>query len=213
MSTITKSCGFLNHAINALPFELHIPGYQFWGPGTYLEKRLIRGSRGINPLNSACREHDITYSRNKDLAKRYVADKILAEEGTEHITATDSSLGERAAARAIWAAMKAKTKIGMNLKTKKKSTKKRILPETKRDDFLSILPLLGVVGLLVNGAAGVAKAINDNKFAQHQLEELKHHNYVMESHGVYFVQAWMKDLNREKTKKNKKKSQKNDKNA
>ncbi|KYN09174.1 hypothetical protein ALC57_18713 [Trachymyrmex cornetzi] len=30
----------LNRAINALPFELHIPGYQFCGPGTRLTKRL-----------------------------------------------------------------------------------------------------------------------------------------------------------------------------
>ena len=36
MSTTTKGCGFLNHAINALPFELHISGYQFC-PGTHLK--------------------------------------------------------------------------------------------------------------------------------------------------------------------------------
>jgi len=48
MSTTIKVCGFLNHAINELSFELHIPGYQFCGPETYLEKRLTRGDRGIN---------------------------------------------------------------------------------------------------------------------------------------------------------------------
>jgi len=69
MSITTKDCDFLNHAINALPFEFHIPGYQFCGAGTHLEKRLIRGDRGTNPLDSTCREHDITYSRNKNLAK------------------------------------------------------------------------------------------------------------------------------------------------
>ena len=57
--------------------------------------------------------------------------------------------------------------------------KKRILSIAKRDGFLPILPLLGV-GSLVGGAAGVAKAINDNKSAQRQLEELKRHNRVME---------------------------------
>ena len=74
--------------------------------------------------------------------------------------------------------MKAKMKIGIGLKTKKKSMKKRILPIAKRGGFLPILPLLG--GSLVGGAAGIAKAINDNKSAQRQLEELKHHNRVME---------------------------------
>jgi len=50
----------------------------------------------------------MAYSRNKDLAKRHVANKILAEKA--HITATDSTLGERTA---IWTAMKAKTKMGL----------------------------------------------------------------------------------------------------
>ncbi|KYN08478.1 hypothetical protein ALC62_00538 [Cyphomyrmex costatus] len=140
-------CGLLNHAINALPIELHIPGYQFCGPGIRLVKRLARGDRGINPLDEACREHDIAYLRCKDLAKRHIADNILAEEARKRITAKDSTLGERAAATAVWATMKAKTKIGMGLKTnKKKSTKKRILPVAKHGGILPMLPLLGVVG-------------------------------------------------------------------
>ncbi|KYN20083.1 hypothetical protein ALC57_07570 [Trachymyrmex cornetzi] len=115
------SRGLLNRAINALPFELHIPGYQF----------------------------------------------------------------ERAAATAVWAAMKAK--IGMGLKTKKKKRSKRILPTAKRGGVLTVLPLLGVLGSLVGGAAGVVKAVNDSKAAQRQLEELQRHNRVMESRGVYLA--------------------------
>jgi len=49
----------LNRAINVLPFELHIPGFQFCGPGMHLEKRLARDDRDINPLDAACREHDM----------------------------------------------------------------------------------------------------------------------------------------------------------
>ncbi|KAL6256699.1 hypothetical protein P5V15_011626 [Pogonomyrmex californicus] len=86
--------------------------------------------------------------------------------------------------------MKAKTKIGMGLKMKKKPMKKamnkRILPVAKRS-ILPILPLLGVLGSLVGGAARVAKAVNDNKAAQRQLEELKHHNRAMEGHGLYLA--------------------------
>ena len=95
-------------------------------------------------------------------------------------------LGERAAVTVVWAAMKAKTKIGMGLKTKKKSLKKRILLVAK-GGFLPILPLLGVIGSLIGGAAGISKALNDNKSAQCQLKELKCHNRVMEGHGVYFA--------------------------
>ncbi|KAM0736984.1 hypothetical protein ACS0PU_000077 [Formica fusca] len=75
---IIRGSGLLNRAINALPIELHIPGYQFRGPGTHLETRLARGDRGINPLDAACREHDIAYSRRNDLGQRHVADNILA---------------------------------------------------------------------------------------------------------------------------------------
>ncbi|XP_077258538.1 uncharacterized protein LOC143895358 [Temnothorax americanus] len=179
--------GLLNRAINALSIELHIPGYQFCGPGTRLETRLARGDRGINPLDAACREHDIAYSRSSDLAERHVADNILAAEARKRVIANDSTLGERAAATAVWAAMKAKTKLGMGLKTKKKKKNKRILPVAKRGGILPILPLLGILGSLVGGAAGVAKAVNDNKAARRQLEEMQRHNRAMEGHGLYLA--------------------------
>jgi len=75
----------LNNVINALHFELHTPSYQFCGPGTHLEKRLARSDRGINPLDAACREHDIAYSHRNDLAERHVADKILAEKARKRM--------------------------------------------------------------------------------------------------------------------------------
>ncbi|XP_011059982.1 PREDICTED: uncharacterized protein LOC105149336 [Acromyrmex echinatior] len=121
------------YLINALPFEVHIPGYQFCGPGTRLAKRLARGDRGINRLDAACREHDIfAYSRSNDLADRHIADRVLAEKARERITASDSTFGEKAAATAVWAAMKTKTKLGMGMKRKKKTKRKRLLPVTKR---------------------------------------------------------------------------------
>ena len=79
-----------------------------------------------------------------------MTDKILVKEAQKRITAKDSILGERAAATAVWAAMKAKTKIGMGMKTKKrKLTKKRMLP-VARSIILSILLLLGVFDSLVS---------------------------------------------------------------
>ncbi|EFN81792.1 hypothetical protein EAI_09454, partial [Harpegnathos saltator] len=92
--------------------ELYIPGYQFCGQfsGTRLAKRLARDDQGINSLDAACREHDITYSRSNNLTDRHAADEILAAKTRKRITSKDSTLGERAAAAAVWAAMKAKTK-------------------------------------------------------------------------------------------------------
>ena len=188
--------GLLNRAINALPFELHIPGYQFCGPGTRLRERLARGDPGINPLDAACREHDIAYSRSNDLTERHSADKLLAERALGRVVARDSTLGERAAATAIWAAMKAKTKLGMGMKARKTTTttkrrrtkaKKRILPAAKRGGVLPILPLLGVLGSLAGGAAGITSAVNASRAAQRRLQEMQRHNRAMEGRGLYLA--------------------------
>jgi len=112
-----------------------------------------------------------------------VVDNILTTKARKRIAARDLTLGERTAAAAVWAAMKAKTKIGMGLKTKKKKVK-RILPIAKRGGILPILPLLGILGSLAGGAA---RMVNDNKAAQRQLEELKRYNRVMEGHGLYLA--------------------------
>ena len=218
----------LNRAINALPFELHIPGYQFCGPGTRLTKRLARGDVGINPMDAACREHDIAYSQSNDLTDRHAADKVLAKEARKRVTARDSALSERAAAAAVWAAMKAKTKIGMGMKSKKKTTtgkkttKKRILPTAKRGGALPFLPMLGALGSLIVGATSVAKAVNDSKAARRQLEELQRHDRAMEQgRGLYLAPykygrgLYLGPYKRGQgvAAKKKKKRQKDDKNA
>jgi hypothetical protein len=178
--------GLLNKAINVLPFEFHIPGYQYCGPGTRLEKRLARGDQGINPLDSACREHDIAYSRSSELVDRHAADRTLAKKARERITARDAKFGERAAATAVWAAMKAKTKLGMGMRGRGRRTrrKRRILPLAKRGGILPILPMLGALGALIGGAAGVTKAVNANKAARQQLEEMQRHNRALEGRGL-----------------------------
>lgn len=121
-----KGRGVLNTLINKLPFELHVPGYSFCGPGTRLKKRLARGDRGINQLDEACKEHDIAYSHHHDLQKRHEADKILAAKAWERFRAKDAKFGEKAAALAISGVMKGKTKLGMgSLRKKKRSRSSR----------------------------------------------------------------------------------------
>lgn len=107
--------GLINTLINKLPFELHIPGYNFCGPGTKLAKRLAEGSKPVTKLDDACMLHDIEYSKHKGLEERHAADKRLAEAAASRITAKDASLGEKAAALGITGIMKAKTKFGMGL--------------------------------------------------------------------------------------------------
>lgn len=80
ISSIAGAAGnILNKAIDILPAEVHLPFYQYCGPGTDLQRRLSRGDPGINKLDAACKLHDIAYSKFKDSKNRSVADKELAE--------------------------------------------------------------------------------------------------------------------------------------
>lgn len=107
--------GIINETINKLPFELHIPGYNYCGPGTKLQERLQRGDKPINGLDAGCLEHDIAYSKFKDIKSRHEADKSLALKAIERFRAKDSSLGEKVAALGVIGTMKAKVKLGMGL--------------------------------------------------------------------------------------------------
>ena len=46
--------------------EFHWPGCQYMGPGTHLEKRLVRGDPGINRLDRIAKVHDMDYDKAKD---------------------------------------------------------------------------------------------------------------------------------------------------
>jgi len=87
ISVSTSSKGFLNKAINSLPFEMHLPGHNFNGPGTKLNKRLNADltpkawSKPINRVDQAAYHHDICYVKNKDTKTRNeVCDKEMLEE-------------------------------------------------------------------------------------------------------------------------------------
>ena len=54
--------------------EFHWLGYQFMGPGTKLAKRLKRGDPGINRLDKIAKQHDIDYSKAKNLRDKWKAD-------------------------------------------------------------------------------------------------------------------------------------------
>lgn len=121
----------INKSIDLLPVELHIPGYQYCGPGTKLSKRLKRGDPGVNKLDQACKEHDIAYSKYSDSTNRAVADRRLAERAWERVKASDSSFGEKAAAWTVTNIMKAKSKFGGGMRKKNKGRKKSVSSKIK----------------------------------------------------------------------------------
>ena len=54
--------------------EFYWPGYQYMRPGTHLKKRLARGDPGINRLDRISKQHDIDYSKAKNLRDKWKAD-------------------------------------------------------------------------------------------------------------------------------------------
>lgn len=117
--------GLFNSLINKLPFELHLPGYQFCGPGTKLSRRLERGDQGINPLDKACKEHDIAYSQYKDIHNRHISDKILEDKAWERVKDKNSSTGEKINAWLVTTGMKTKRKLGLGIEQRKRRKRRR----------------------------------------------------------------------------------------
>ncbi|KAF2885755.1 hypothetical protein ILUMI_20419 [Ignelater luminosus] len=117
--------GVVNKLINKLPFELHLPRYQFCGPGTKLEKRLLRGDKGYNRLDQFCKNHDIAYAQHNDLSSRHKADKILEEAAWSRVKAKDASFSEKAASWLVTNIMKAKRRLGMGMRKSLKGKRKK----------------------------------------------------------------------------------------
>lgn len=121
-----KGKGFFSNAINQLPFELHLPGYQYCGPGTKLSERLRRGDSGINELDKACKWHDIAYDSYSEDHNRNLADLVLIEKAKQRMSSEDASLKEKLAAATVAGIMTVKNKIGGGLKkTKGKKCRKK----------------------------------------------------------------------------------------
>ena len=78
---------FLNSLVNKLPFEMHLPGHNFTGPGTKLNKRSNpdetpkEWSMLINRVDNAAYHHDLCYSKHDDTKTRNeVCDKTMLGE-------------------------------------------------------------------------------------------------------------------------------------
>lgn len=196
-----KGKGFLNKLIDNLPVELHLPGYQYCGPGTKLQKRLLRGDKGINPLDSACKTHDIEYSKSSDLKHRHLADLELAKQAFRRVTSSDANFGERSAALAVAGIMRGKVKMGGKLKqvkdiaklkaaikksliNKKNKKTKVIKPPKKRGGILPLVPIfagLSALGALAGGGAQIVKAVKSAQANKKNLLENIRHNKTMEA--------------------------------
>jgi len=107
-----EGAGILNSLINSLPIEMHMPGYSYLGPGTYLSTKLPLNYPPKNKLDALALEHDKAYHYNKSVESRKHADDVLIEGAWERVKAPDSYLGEETAAWITTNAMKLKRATG-----------------------------------------------------------------------------------------------------
>lgn len=112
---------FLDALIDLLPFEMHVPGYKFCGPGTKLSKRIKQGDVGINLMDEACREHDIAYSDKN--TNRQQADRKLAEKAFSRMLAGETPPDERTVAMMTACCMVSKITFEKFFKRIKKAIK------------------------------------------------------------------------------------------
>ncbi|XP_050543419.1 uncharacterized protein LOC126906708 [Daktulosphaira vitifoliae] len=197
-----KGRGLLNYIINKMPMEMHLPSYQFCGPGTKLKKRLARGDAGINSLDRACRVHDMAYDASNVKSDRHAADSVLEKQAWDSFASENTGLKEKAAALAVATGMKLKRKLGMgykkvkNIKRKTKKTpttntmiaaknktnknKKhlmsRIIPTPKYGGVLPLITLfsaLSALGGLAGGISNVIKTAHELKTNKKQGNGIK----------------------------------------
>lgn len=146
-----KGRGLINSTINNLPFELHLPGYNYCGPGTKLQERIKRGDKGINGLDTACMQHDIAYDKYSSLADRHTADLELYKMAKQRMKDKSAGKGEKLASWLVSKVMKSKIKAGAGIKSFKQLVSK-IRTELKKSKK----------GNIINRAYTAAKKIFPN---------------------------------------------------
>lgn len=156
---VMKENSLLNRIINTLPFELHLPGYNYCGPGTRLKERLARGDKGVNLLDEYCKQHDIAYSKSLNLKDRHKADISLLKMSKKRASSADASTGEKIAATLVNRAMLAKVSSGSGLKKKFKN----IVSHTRKH-IRALKPKCKK--LAIEMAVAVAKDLAKDNFVQ-----------------------------------------------
>jgi len=95
---------------------MHLPGHNFTGPETNLDKRLNPDgtpepwSKPVNRVDDAAYRHDLAYARHSDTAERIVADKKMIKE-LEGIT--NPNVKERMETAVVKPILKTKVKFGV----------------------------------------------------------------------------------------------------
>lgn len=84
--------------------------YNYYGPGTNLDKRLARGDQGINRLDDVCKKHDIDYDNADTLADKHIVDLKM-------IGAIEQFPNQNLTECGVQNLMKVKKKLGLGAKS------------------------------------------------------------------------------------------------
>ncbi len=119
---IKSGSGLFNTMVSKLPIELHLPGHNFTGPGTRLDRRLNPDrtpkdwSKPINRVDTASYHHDLCYADNPDTKTRNrVCDRQMLEELNRIV---GPSLRERLDKTLVSNLINAKMHLGLGVKKK-----------------------------------------------------------------------------------------------
>ncbi|KAF6215781.1 hypothetical protein GE061_000116 [Apolygus lucorum] len=118
--------GLIDFLVDHNPFNLTLPGLNYCGPGNDLKSQIARNISPTNPLDNACRAHDIAYENSKDSSVRRAADQKLLDAALERIKSSQSSFLEKVGAATVAAAMKGKMMLGGKLGRRKSGQLKRL---------------------------------------------------------------------------------------
>jgi len=117
---VKTGTGLLNRVVNKLPFELHLPGHNFTGPGTRLDRRLNPDltpkdwSKPINRVDNAAYHHDLCYAKHRDTKTRNdICDRDMVRQLDE---ITNPTLRERLDKSIVRNLINAKANFGLGLK-------------------------------------------------------------------------------------------------
>ena len=123
---IKSGSGLFNKAVSNLPFELHLPGHNFTGPGTRLDRRLNPDltpkawSKPINRVDSAAYHHDLCYAKHQDRKTRNeVCDRGMIRELDE---ITNPTLRERLERSLVRNLINTKAHFGLGVRKKSRSS-------------------------------------------------------------------------------------------
>ena len=127
-NTINKFTSKLKLPWAKFPGEMHIPGMNFAGPGTNLDKRLTstdayqEWSKPVDRVDNAAYHHDLAYKYFDDKQTRNLADQMMIEEMNSIQNPTQKEINERKIIKPI-ISTKAKFGLGVSKNPNKNSKK------------------------------------------------------------------------------------------